>query len=221
MSLSYITLSASKKVVKESLIGGGAIVGKNVTIESITPIDGGNRVTFSYVLDDGQKRSSSLDVMNGIDGRDGEDAVSPTIIESVENNENIYKLFIKTKDKSFTTPNLKPSIDLSNIVTDVDLNGKILSITKANGTVKKYSLSITGGDSSDTGDDMIDSENQFNVLSVGLNSMKEIEVEYSGDSDENFPSFEIEYTTGTLYVNDNGGNNINFSVSDNNMEVEF
>lgn len=75
-------VAVSKRFTKESLLGGGALVGKNVTISKIKPIPGGNQVTFSYALDDGQARTSTLDVMdgkdgtpgtNGIDGEDGAD----------------------------------------------------------------------------------------------------------------------------------------------------
>ena len=65
MGLEILTLGSSKTYTRESLLGGGAVVGKNVTISSITPITGGNRVTFSYTLDDGTVKTSSLDVMNG------------------------------------------------------------------------------------------------------------------------------------------------------------
>lgn len=70
--ISVETLAASKKFTSESLLGGGAVVGKNVTISSITPMDGGNRITFSYTLDDGTAKTSTLDVMNGINGTDGQ-----------------------------------------------------------------------------------------------------------------------------------------------------
>ena len=65
MGIDYLTLSAAKGYTDESLLGGGSLVGKNVTISSITPIDGGNRVAFSYTLDNGTVKTSSLDVMNG------------------------------------------------------------------------------------------------------------------------------------------------------------
>lgn len=65
MGLSVITLALAKKYTKDTVLGGGAIVGKNVIITSITPIENGNRVTFSYTLDDGTTNTSTLDVMNG------------------------------------------------------------------------------------------------------------------------------------------------------------
>jgi len=66
----------SKRYVSDSLEGIGAVKGKNCTISSITPIDGGNRVTFSWTLDDGTVKTQTMDVMNGTIGEDGQ---SPTI----------------------------------------------------------------------------------------------------------------------------------------------
>ena len=63
--MDIVSYALSKKYTKESLLGGGAVVGKNVTVSSITPIDGGNRVTFSYTLDDGTVKTSAMDVMDG------------------------------------------------------------------------------------------------------------------------------------------------------------
>lgn len=71
MGIDQMTLSVAKGYVKETVLGGGAVIGKNVTISSITPIDGGNRITFSYTLDNGTVKASTLDVMNGVDGKDG------------------------------------------------------------------------------------------------------------------------------------------------------
>ena len=71
MGLEILTLGSSKTYTRESLLGGGAVVGKNVTISSITSIEGGNRVTFSYTLDNGTVKTSTMDVMDGKDGIDG------------------------------------------------------------------------------------------------------------------------------------------------------
>lgn len=73
MGINIETLVAAKKFTSETVLGGGAVVGKNVTISSITPIDGGNRITFSYTLDNGTTKTSTLDVMNGVNGTDGKD----------------------------------------------------------------------------------------------------------------------------------------------------
>ena len=63
-----ITLATAKTYVKESLQGAGAIVGKNVQVSKIEPIIGGNKVTFTYTLDDGTQKNSYLEVMNGEKG---------------------------------------------------------------------------------------------------------------------------------------------------------
>lgn len=72
MGISIETLVAAKKFTSETVLGGGAVVGKNVTISSITPIDGGNRIIFSYTLDNGTTKTSTLDVINGVNGQDGQ-----------------------------------------------------------------------------------------------------------------------------------------------------
>ena len=82
--MDLISYALSKKYTKESLLGGGAVVGKNVTVSSITPIDGGNRVTFSYTLDDGTVKTSAMDVMDGIAGKDGNGVVKVEKIKTVD-----------------------------------------------------------------------------------------------------------------------------------------
>lgn len=78
MGISIETLVAAKKFTSETVLGGGAVVGKNVAISSITPIDSGNRITFSYTLDNGTTKTSTLDVMNGVNGKDGKDGENGT-----------------------------------------------------------------------------------------------------------------------------------------------
>ena len=82
--MDLISYALSKKYTKESLLGGGAVVGKNVTVSSITPIDGGNRVTFSYTLDDGTVKTSAMDVMDGIAGEQGNGIVKVEKIKTVD-----------------------------------------------------------------------------------------------------------------------------------------
>ena len=65
------TLALAKKIIFESLLGGGAIKGKNATIQSITPVAGGHEVTFQWTLDDGTVQTGSMIVKDGVDGDDG------------------------------------------------------------------------------------------------------------------------------------------------------
>ena len=119
MALDLVSMILANDYTDESLLGGGSLVGKNVTISSITPIDGGNRVTFSYTLDNGTVKTSTMDVMDGKDGADGytpvkgtdyfdgQDGFSPIIEENENNTDKIYKLDVTTANGTFTTPNLK------------------------------------------------------------------------------------------------------------------
>ena len=61
----------SRGYTDDSVAGGGAIKGKNCTIESITPIEGGSRVTFKYTLDNGTIQRDTMDVMDGEKGEQG------------------------------------------------------------------------------------------------------------------------------------------------------
>ncbi len=58
----------SKNFTSKTALGGGAVVGKNVQVSKIEPIIGGNRVTFTYTLDDGTQQNSYIEVMNGEKG---------------------------------------------------------------------------------------------------------------------------------------------------------
>ena len=70
--MDIITLAAAKKYTDNTVIGGGAIKGKNCTIDSITVITGGHRITFKWTLDDGTEQTSTLDVMDGEKGDKGD-----------------------------------------------------------------------------------------------------------------------------------------------------
>lgn len=69
MSLSVETYALSKKYTNDSISGiSGTLAGKNCTIQSITEIEGGHRVTFQWTADDSTVRTSTMDVMDGVDG---------------------------------------------------------------------------------------------------------------------------------------------------------
>ena len=71
MALSIPAYAAGKKYTDETVKGGGAVKGKNCTIESITEIEGGHRVKFAWELDDGTKKTADMDVLDGEDGEQG------------------------------------------------------------------------------------------------------------------------------------------------------
>lgn len=118
-----IALKKAQSYVDEALQGSGSLVGKNVTITDIEEIEGGNRITFSYTLDDGTPQTSTLDVMNGRDGADGVDGISPTIAVNPDNTNDIYKLDITDTNGTFTTSNLKGEQGLQGVKGDKGDNG--------------------------------------------------------------------------------------------------
>ena len=71
----------SKKYTDNSMAGGGSVAGKNCVIDSITPITGGNRVTFKWTLDNGTVQTNYMDVMDGDKGETGDDGLG---IKSVD-----------------------------------------------------------------------------------------------------------------------------------------
>ena len=68
MAIDAKTLAASKKYTKDTVDGAGAIKGKNCTIDSVTPITGGQRVIFKWTLDNGTIQTTPMDVMDGPQG---------------------------------------------------------------------------------------------------------------------------------------------------------
>lgn len=72
MGLNILTYAAAKKYVDQTVIGGGALKGKNCIITDISPIEGGNRVTFQWTLDDGTVQTDTLDIYDGEKGDKGD-----------------------------------------------------------------------------------------------------------------------------------------------------
>ena len=94
--------------------GGGAISGNIINIAK-QKIEGGTRVTFTYVLEDGTQEKESIDILdgkNGANGQDGQDGTngadgfSPTIIPDPDNTEDDYRLRITDVTGTHTTDNL-------------------------------------------------------------------------------------------------------------------
>lgn len=77
--LRYYDENIKKWVAKRILDVGNIQGGKNVQVSKIEPIIGGNKVTFTYFLDDGTPQNSYLEVMNG---EKGASVTSATIDEN-------------------------------------------------------------------------------------------------------------------------------------------
>lgn len=110
--MDVISYAISRKYTDETVIGGGAIKGKNCVIDSITDIEGGHRVTFMWTLDDGTEKRESVDIMNGERGEAGEkgdrgDSGFAPQVEVEKSTEHEYILKIQDVDSEYDTPNLR------------------------------------------------------------------------------------------------------------------
>lgn len=59
----------SKRYTDDSISGiSGILAGKNCTIDSVTDIEGGKKITFKWIADDGTSRTTSVNIMDGAQG---------------------------------------------------------------------------------------------------------------------------------------------------------
>ncbi len=65
-------LAIAQQYTDDSLAGAGAVAGKPCQIQSITPITGGNRITFLWVDNNNVSHTQTLDVMDGAKGEKGD-----------------------------------------------------------------------------------------------------------------------------------------------------
>ena len=69
MGFNAAIYALSKKYTDNTTDALGGVKGAPATIKSITEIDGGHRVTFEWTGTSGKKETSTLDVINGVDGK--------------------------------------------------------------------------------------------------------------------------------------------------------
>ncbi len=95
--MDIVSYVKSKGYTDETVIGGGAIKGKNCVVESIQDTGTAEVVTFKWTLDDGTVQRQAMTVKHG---------VSPEITVK-EDTPARYVLHIKTEDAEWDTPNLR------------------------------------------------------------------------------------------------------------------
>ena len=146
MAIDAKTLAASKKYTKETVEGAGAIKGKNCTIDSISPITGGNRVTFKWTLDDGTVQTGVMDVMDGADGApgiqgptgpagaDGRDGADGLGIKSVDIDGNNHLIITYDDDTTHDAGEIPGG------------SGSVTSVNGKNGVVVLYATDIKMSD---------------------------------------------------------------------------
>jgi hypothetical protein len=94
-------LALAKKYTDGSIAGiTGTLAGKNCTVDSITPITGGNRITFKWTADDDTVKTSTMDVMDGTDGEKGDTGQTGKGIKSVEVNSSNHVIVTYTDDST-------------------------------------------------------------------------------------------------------------------------
>lgn len=131
MSMDMRILALAKKYTDKSLLGAGAIVGKNVQVSKIEPIIGGNRVTFTYALDDGTQKNSFLDVMNG---EKGDSVVS----SNIDDDGNLS--FVLSNGETINAGKItinSGQINLENYYTKDQVNDKFVQMMELDNLVEK------------------------------------------------------------------------------------
>lgn len=130
--LSVVTLATAMKYTDSEIAGGGAIKGKNCQIKSKTAIDGGTRITFAWYLDDGTEQNTTMDVMDGEQGEEGNGVKAAAIVNS--------HLILTLDDDTTIDAGLVSGFDTDmSHITDIDLSNLVDGqILKYNGVTRKW-----------------------------------------------------------------------------------
>lgn len=116
--MDVITLAVAKKFTKDSLKGAGALKGAPCTVKSTSyDADGNSIVVLEWSLTDGSKKTSTVTIKKGIDGKDGKDGEqgeTGVSIAGAHFNSN-GKIVFELSDGSETAPISLPSasVDIS------------------------------------------------------------------------------------------------------------
>ena len=142
------------RVYAKALVeGAGALKGAPCQIQSITPITGGNRITFAWENSEGETETDTLDVMDGVDGTNGTDGTdgtdgvgisSITFKEKDASGNNVYTVTLTNTNTYDITCPIGPQGETG--ATGATGNG-IASISKTgtSGLVDTYTITYTNG----------------------------------------------------------------------------
>lgn len=158
--IDVLSLAVANTYTDETVVGGGAIKGSPCYIKSKTAIDGGNRVTFGWTLEDGTEKTAFIDVMNGAKGEDGEKGAQGDdgrgIKHSYVNQDNHFIIVYDDDTEEDMGEITVLCVDTLNELNDVDIT------TPTNGQVLKFNSSTQrwengaggGGGSAELSDDL-------------------------------------------------------------------
>lgn len=134
----------ARAYTKQAVEGAGALKGAPCQILSITPITGGNRITFAWENSEGETETDTLDVMDGTDGTDGVGISSITFKEKDASGNNVYTVTLTNQNTYDITCPIGPQGETG--ATGATGNG-IASITKTgtSGLVDTYTITYTNG----------------------------------------------------------------------------
>ena len=162
MGINVVTLAAAKAYTNKLADGLGAVKGAPCQIKSITEVDNGHEVTFSWIGTSGAEETSSFTIENGVAGAKGDkgdpftyndftqdqlnalkgaDGISPTIvIDEVTDGHSITITDASGTPQTFI---VKDGVGENNVIESIKLNGTELPIDE------NKSVNIAGVASSD------------------------------------------------------------------------
>lgn len=143
----------ARAYTQQAIAGAGALKGAPCQIQSITPITGGNRITFAWENSEGETETDTLDVMDGTNGKDGTDGTDGVGISSITFKEkdasgnNVYTVTLTNTNTYDITCPIGPQGETG--ATGATGNG-IASIAKTGtaGLVDTYTITYTNGTTS-------------------------------------------------------------------------
>ena len=152
-------LALAKSYTDVSIAGAGAIKGKNCEIQSIEPIEGGNRITFAWYNGSDVLITDTLDVMDGEDGEKGDkgdtgekgakgdtgNGIASIVKTSTVGNVDTYTITMTDgTTATFTVTNggvnvvANPEGTASDSLTKIEIGSTIYSISGGSGGASSY-----------------------------------------------------------------------------------
>ena len=149
----------ARAFTKQAIAGAGALKGAPCQIQSITPITGGNRITFAWENSEGETETDTLDVMDGVDGTNGTDGTdgtdgvgisSITFKEKDVDGNNVYTVTLTNTNTYDITCPIGPQGETGATGATGATGNGIASITKTGtaGLVDTYTITYTNGQTS-------------------------------------------------------------------------
>lgn len=178
MGFNAAIYALSKKYTDNTTDALGGVKGAPATIKSITEIDGGHRVTFEWTGTSGKKETSTLDVINGVDGKQGTPGVAgKTPVKGVD-------YFDGEKGDDGFSP----------VITIAEISGgHKVTITTANGEESFDIMDGKDGTGSSTGEENVIESIKVNGVAQTVAEDKSVDITVpTVDVDKNYVDTELD-----------------------------